>query len=122
MLMRQLSLDLMFFRQLAKGNDDRLLTLLTGEYNGQLRCLTGILTLTGGAAPRNVPGALPDHSLSRCFDHALRRLGAWHLRSADPVYGPVFQDLARETEHHCRCITELLGSSKEVTGQKRSQR
>ena len=110
-LARQLSLDQGYLKQLSKGNDDRTLGQLVQEYASQLRCLRGILKLSGGSLPGHVPASPPDHSLGRCFDHALQRLAACQIRSSDPVYGPVFRELAKQTEHHCRCITELLGSN-----------
>lgn len=109
MLLWQLSLDQAFFKQLAKNPEEPMLGQLLREYAGQYHCLKGILTLSGGRFPRKAPTSPPDHSLRRCFDHALQRLGAFQLRSSDPVYGPVFRDLARQTEYHCRCITQLLG-------------
>lgn len=106
MLLLQLSQDLTFLRQLSKGNDQTLLQ----EYSRQQHCLKGILLLTGGHLPRNITGSPKDHSLKRCYDHALQRLAAYQLRSSDPVYGPVFRSLAQQTESHCRLITELLGN------------
>jgi hypothetical protein len=103
MLLRQLSLDHAFLKRLPKSG-----TLLQ-EYADQQNCLKGILSLTGGSLPRE-GGNMADHSLRRCYDHALQRLSAWQLRSSDPVYGPVFRDLAQQTEHHCRLIAELIGS------------
>lgn len=111
LLFRQLRLDHEYLKRLAKSGEDRLPTLLVQEYLGQLQCLKGLLSLTGGRLPGNMPTKLPDHSLSRCFDHALQRLAAYQLRTSDPVYGPVFRDLAGQTEHHCRSIVQLLGSN-----------
>ena len=111
-LMRQLSQDLAYLKQLAKNGDEATLGLLIREYTGQLHCLKGILTLSGGTVPRIAPTCPPDHSLRRCFEGALQRLGACQLRSSDPIYGPVFRDLAHQTQHHCCCITELLGSGR----------
>lgn len=108
MLMRQLSLDLAYLRQRANTGEDSVSGVLIREYRAQLQTLNGILRLTGGHSPREA-GAAADHSLSRCFDNALRRLGAYQLRSADPVYGPVFRDLARQTEQHCRFIMQMTG-------------
>ena len=108
MLLQQLNQDSAFLRQFLKSNDHPLLQ----EYNRQINCLKGILILTGGTPPRTSPAVPRDHVLSRCYDHALQRLSAYQLRSSDPVYGPVFRDLAHQTEHHCRLITELLGSTK----------
>ena len=105
MLLRQLSQDSAFLRQLPKSNDQPLLQ----EYIRQQHCLRGILILTGGNLPKNTPALPRDHSLSHCYDHALQRLSAYQLRSSDPVYGPVFRNLAQQTEHHCRLIAELLG-------------
>ena len=112
MLLRQLSLDTAYLKKLSKAGEDPTLGLLIREYTGQSHCLRGILMLTGGSLPRSATGPLTENSLSRCYDHALQRLAAWRLRSADPVYGPVFQDLSRQTERHCRCIAELLGSGR----------
>lgn len=103
MLLRQLSLDHAFLKRLPKGGS------LLQDYADQQNCLKGILILTGGNLPRE-GGSMSEHSLRNCYDHALQRLAAYQLRSSDPVYGPVFRDLARQTEHHCRLITELLGS------------
>ena len=103
MLLRQLSLDCAYLKRLGKSG------LLLQEYTDQQSCLKGILFLTGSSLPRD-GGSPADHSLSRCYDHALQRLAAYQLRSSDPVYGPVFRDLAHQTEHHCRLIAELLGS------------
>ena len=110
MLLRQLSMDTAYLKRLARGNEGPVLTRLLQEYASQQGCLKGILKLTSGSLPRSVTGTLPDHSLRRCFDHGLQRLAAFQLRTADPVYGPVFRDLARQTETHCRLITELLGN------------
>ena len=110
-LMRQLHLDMAYLKQRSKGGEDPTVGLLIREYTGQLHSLRGILLLTGGSLPRE-SGGMTDHSLSRCFDHALQRLAAWQLRSADPVFGPVFRKLAQQTEHHCFCLTQLLGSSR----------
>ena len=76
LLFRQLRLDHEYLKRLAKSGEDRLPTLLVQEYLGQLQCLKGLLSLTGGRLPGNMPTKLPDHSLSRCFDHALQRLAA----------------------------------------------
>jgi hypothetical protein len=103
MLLRQLSLDCTYLKRLGKSSP------LLQEYTDQQNCLKGILFLTGGRLPRE-GGNPADHSLRRCYEHALQRLGAYQLRSSDPVYGPVFRDLAQQTEHHCRLIAELLGS------------
>ena len=114
MLLRQLSQDLAFLKQLSKTGEEATLGLLIREYTGQLHCLKGILILTGGTVPRTAPTCPPDHSLRRCFDGALQRLGAWQLRSSDPIYGPVFRDLAHQTQHHCRSIAELLDSGRQM--------
>ena len=111
LLARQLSMDLGYLKQLSKGNEDRTLRSLVQEYTGQLRCINGLLVLSGGTLPRNATTALRGHSLRRCYDHSLQRLSAYQLRSSDPVYGPVFRDLAGQTEQHCRRIAELLGST-----------
>ena len=55
---------------------EKRLSVLIREYTGQLHCLKGILILTGGTVPRTAPTCPPDHSLRRCFDGALQRLGA----------------------------------------------
>lgn len=109
-LIRQLHLDLGFLKQYSKSDKSPLGEQLIREYNGQILSLKGILQLTGGSLPRE-GGHLPDHSLRRCYDHALRRLGSYQLRSSDPVYGPVFRELAGETQGHCLCITQLLGNT-----------
>ena len=83
---------------------------LLQQYRQQSNCLKGILILTGGRLPKSTAALPSEHSLGRCYEHALQRLSACQLRSADPVYGPVFRNLSQETERHCRLITELLGS------------
>ena len=108
MLIRQLQLDILYLKHRAKAGDDSVPGLLIREYTGQLQSLRGIVRLVGGNLPKD-PGGAADHSLSRCFNHALQRLGAYQLRSSDPVYGPVFRDLARQTEQHCRYVAQLLG-------------
>lgn len=105
MLLQQLNQDSAFLRQLSKAKDHPLLQ----EYSRQQHCLRGLLILTGSNLPKSSPAFPRDHSLSRCYDHALQRLAAYQLRSSDPVYGPVFRNLAQQTEYHCRLITELLG-------------
>lgn len=82
---------------------------LTREYADQIACLKGILILSGGKLPRNVPNPKSSLTLGRCYDHALQRLSAYQLRSADPIYGPVFRQLAQQTQHHCQLITESIG-------------
>ena len=105
-LLQQLMQDSTYLRQLLKSNDQPLVQ----EYTRQQHCLRGILILSGGNLPRTSPAIPRDQSLSRCYSHALQRLSAYQLRSSDPVYGPVFRNLAQQTEHHCRLITELLGN------------
>lgn len=82
---------------------------LTREYGDQFACIKGILVLTGGRPPRKGASPPQDLTLGRCYDHALQRLSAYQLRSADPVYGPVFRQLAQQTQHHCQLITESIG-------------
>ena len=108
MLLRQLSLDIAYLSQRSKAPEDPVAAQLIREYTGQLHSLRGILLLTGGSIPADAAGAA-DHSLRRCFDHAMRRLGAYQLRSSDPVYGPVFRQLAEQTGQHCFLLTRLLG-------------
>lgn len=119
MLLRQLSLDLAYLSQRSKNQEDPVAAQLIREYAGQKHSLKGILLLTGGSIPGEATGAA-DHSLRRCFDHALRRLGEYQLRSSDPVYGPVFRQLAEQTGQHCFRITQLLG--KELPGRKEKGR
>ena len=109
MLMRQLSQDIAYLKHRSKGGGDSTAELLIREYADQLQALKGIALLTGTPLPREVTGTA-DHSLQRCYDHTLQRLGAYQLRTSDPVYGPVFRCLARQTERHCLRITQLLGS------------
>lgn len=109
MLIRQLWLDTAYLKHDAKNREDPSAGLLIREYAGQLQSLRGILRLTGGHLPRE-SGEPVNHSLSRCYDHALQRLAAYQLRSSDPVYGPVFRELAEQTQHHCFRITQLLGA------------
>ena len=109
MLMRQLRLDTIFLKQRLKGSGDATAELLIREYTDQYQSLKGIGLLTGSSLPREGSG-IADHSLQRCYDHALQRLGVYQLRTSDPVYGPVFRCLARQTEQHCLRITQLLGS------------
>ena len=82
---------------------------LTREYADQSSCLKGILILSGGRPPRNIPNSGKSLTLGRCYDHALQRLSAYQLRSADPVYGPVFRQLAQQTQRHCQLIVESIG-------------
>ena len=109
MLMRQLSLDLAYLKHRTKNSRNSIPELLIREYAEQLHALKGIALLTGSSFPREVTG-IADHSLQRCYDHGLLRLGAYQLRTSDPVYGPVFRCLARQTEQHCLRITQLLGN------------
>lgn len=111
MMIRQLSMDITYLKQRNKTGDDPTVGQLIREYAKQLHSLRGILILTGSSLPREA-GAIPDHSLHRCYDHALQRLAAYQLRSSDPVYGPVFRELSTETAHCCFCITQLLGNSR----------
>jgi hypothetical protein len=106
MLLRQLSMDLAFLKRHPVAKDDPLIM----EYAEQLHSLKGILLLTGGSIPRDT-ASVSEHSLQRCFDHGLRRLSAYQLRTSDPVYGPVFRELAAQTGQHCFRITQLLGRS-----------
>ena len=102
-LLQQLGQDRSFLQR-TLGED-----LLIREYADQIAAVRGILVLTGGKLPRNAPAPMKDLSLSRCYDHALQRLTAYQLRSADPVYGPVFHSLAQQTQRHCRILTEIIG-------------
>lgn len=108
-LIRQLSMDIADLKQLSKAGDDRTVGMLTQELAGQIACLKGVLMLSGSNVPHIPEGTRSDHTLKQCYDHALQRLGAYRLRSSDPVYGPVFQELANQTQQHCRLIPELLG-------------
>ena len=109
MLIRQLSQDLAYLKHRNKNTGNSIPELLIREYTEQLHALKGIALLTGSSLPREVTG-IADHSLQRCYDHGLLRLGAYQLRTSDPVYGPVFRCLAGQTEQHCLRITQLLGS------------
>ena len=109
MLMRQLSQDIAYLKHRIKGGGDAATELLVREYTEQFHSLKGIALLTGSSLPREATG-IADHSLRRCYDHALQRLGAYQLRTSDPFYGPVFRCLARQTEQHFLRITQLLGS------------
>ena len=104
-LLQQLQQDQAFLIKRNRREDQPLLQELTT----QIHCLKGIVMLSGGTLPRNIPAPPPDHSLRRCYDHTLQRLTAYQLRSSDPVYGPVFRNLAQEAEHHCRLIAERVG-------------
>lgn len=108
-IIRQLALDIAYLKRHSKGGEDPSAGWLIREYTAQLHSLRGILLLTGGHLPREA-GTAADHSLRQCYDHALQRLAAYQLRSADPVYGPVFRELAGQTQRHCLTITQLLGS------------
>ena len=101
----ELRQDLAFLQSLKRA------PALVKHYTEQQNCLKGLMILSGDRLPKNTPAPFQDHSLSRCYDHALRRLSAFQLRSADPIYGPVFRELAQETQHNCRQIAQLLGSS-----------
>lgn len=110
LLIRQLQQDLGYLKQRYQTGEDPTAGQLIKEYTGQIRSLRGILLLTGGNLPRQTTS--PEaHSLSRCFDQAHRRLSAYQLRSSDPVYGPVFRELARQAEQHCFRITQLIGNA-----------
>ena len=109
MLIRQLNQDTTYWKRRRNAGDDSTVELLIREYTAQLHALKGIALLTGTSLPREI-GPMADHSLPYCYDHALQRLGAFQLRISDPVYGPVFRCLARQTEQHCLQITQLLGS------------
>lgn len=102
-LLMQLWQDRAFLQQ-AIGSDP-----LIQEYTDQASCLKGLLILTGGRVPRNSPPVKNRLTLRQCYDHALQRLGAYQLRSSDPVYGPVFRNLAQQTERHLRLIVQHIG-------------
>lgn len=106
-IIQQLSRDQAFLRRYSRAEG------LAQEYNEQIHSLLGVLILSGGSSTRLSTAIPPDHCLRKCYDHALQRLGVYQLRSADPVYGPVFRDLSEQTGHHCRKLAELLGSGKE---------
>ena len=108
LLLRQLSLDIVYLSQRNKLPEDPVAALLIREYTGQLHSLKGILLLSGSSIPREATEAA-GHSLRRCFDHALHRLSQYQLRASDPVYGPVFRELAAQTGQHCFRLTQLLG-------------
>lgn len=102
-LLMQLWQDRAFLQQTI-GSDP-----LIQEYADQASCLKGLLILTGGRVPRNAPPVKNRLTLRQCYDHALQRLGAYQLRSSDPVYGPVFRNLAQQTERHLRLIVQHIG-------------
>lgn len=102
-LLLQLKQDRAFLQQLL-GDDP-----LIREYGDQFACLKGVLMLTGGTLPRSSSNSKTKLTLSQCYHHALHRLSAYQLRSSDPVYGPVFRNLAQQTERHCRLIVQIMG-------------
>jgi hypothetical protein len=102
-LLQQLKQDRAFLQQIL-GDDP-----LVREYGDQFACVKGVLMLTGGTPPRSTAVSKVKLTLTECYHHALHRLAAYQLRSSDPVYGPVFRNLAQQTERHCRLIVQIIG-------------
>lgn len=95
------------------GEDSQKLRRLRKETQGAIACMKGICHVLG--EPVKVPQLTPEkepvkRTLMKCC-HRERRLWAeWDQRGADPEFGPVYRQLARQAAEHWAALLELLGN------------
>jgi hypothetical protein len=101
-LMGQLEADAAYARK--KGS-----ATLGEQLEQQILALRGIQALSTGNPPGGTPRSQPTQNWRQCYDHALKRLKEYLLRSADPQFSPVYTCLAEQTKAHCCLIAQLAG-------------
>ena len=111
-LIRQLLCDRgLFLRTASKlpPAEQLLLHRLAQGYAQEAACLKGVLRLTTGGAVKDPADLSPTQTLNHCYRHALTRLTAYSLRTADPLCAPAFRQLEEQTRHHCVTLLQLIG-------------
>ena len=94
----------------GRGGD---LLRLARECRQRAGYLRGIRAMTQGSCPDpavptppvNTPGA----ALRRCYVNFLCRLRFYELRSPDPEYGPVYQQMTDSLRSQCATLLDLIG-------------
>ena len=99
-----------------QGKDAAVLRRLSEEERSHAACLKGICTLLTGDPPTvhsPAPSREPTQALlRRCYGKELQCLARYEQWAAHREYGPVFTQLARQEQEHCRILLELLGNLK----------
>ena len=80
-------------------------------------CLMGIRALQGATGkkpvlPKPKEEPLPI-MLRRCCGQSMKTAADYQSRTADPEYGAIFADLAREKQRHLRLLLEIVGDPTE---------
>ena len=98
----------------VQGQPSAVLKKMSQEEQAHMACLKGIYKLQNAGQP-DVPAPSPTDKapvstlLRRCYGREMRCLAVYEAHGADPEYGPVFLQLAREEKEHCRNILHLIG-------------
>lgn len=96
------------------GQNQSQLQQLSRQSQSHAACLKGIYFLVTGERPViRIPSPdleSPEITLRRCCGREMQRKATYEARTGDPEYGPVFADLAQETQRACRTVLEILGS------------
>lgn len=101
-LMGQLDADAAYARKKGSPN-------LGEQLEQQISVLKGLQSLSTGTPPGGTPRSQPTQNWRQCYDHALKRLREYLLRTADPQFSPVYTRLADQTKDHCRMIAQRAG-------------
>lgn len=99
-----------------QGRESAMLRKMAEEELSHQACLRGIYTLATGTRPKSTRAVTPrddtESILRRSYAGELRSVAEYEKRSADPEYGMVFAQLAREEQAHAKAVLELLGKLK----------
>ena len=99
--------------RMTQGPEKALLRQLFERERRHSRCIHGVSMAAEGKplSMRTVPPAAdhPTAALRKCYAASLKAAAEYDRRGADPDYGCVFRELAREEREHCRMILEVLG-------------
>ena len=96
------------------GKEGAMLRRMFEEEQTHISCLRGIFRLMTGERCQihTTPQPLSEDAavlLRRCYGREMRCLSVYEAHAADPEYGPVFLQLAREEKEHCKNILHLIG-------------
>lgn len=50
----------------------------------------------------------PREALRRCYERAMANVKFYESRSRDPIYGPAYTHLARQTQEECKMLQQIM--------------
>ena len=104
---------LMLSRQMS-GRAAQVLQRMYREEQNHAAYLKGMYLLAAGQmpalrAPQPVKEPL-ETALRKCYGAELKSASEYEGCSADPEFGHVFAQMARQEREHCACVLEMIGS------------